>query len=275
MMSKIGFLGPPGTFTEEAAQDYSPAATLESFPSIYSVATAVSSGIVKFGVVPIENSLEGSVTFTLDVLISHEQIFIYDELVAGIEHCMMVKPGTRSENVQVIYSHPQALGQCREFLERSFPAAQLEASLSTAAAVLDMINSGYGAASIGSARCAELNKVEILERNIQDNSTNMTRFVVLAAKDHEPTGDDKTSLCFSFEDDRPGLLYKAMGEFANRGINLAKVESRPTKRSLGSYIFLIDLHGHREDSDVKEALDMIRPETSMIRIFGSYPRWIG
>ena len=138
-----------------------------------------------------------------------------------------------------------------------------------------MINSEYTAASIGSARCAELNEVEILARNIQDNAANMTRFVVLSSKDHKPTGDDKTSLCFSFEDDRPGLLYKAMGEFAKRGINLAKVESRPTKRSLGSYIFLIDLHGHREDADIKESLDIISAETSMIRIFGSYPRWIG
>lgn len=274
-MSKIGFLGPSGTFTEQAAHDYSPTSTLQSFPSIYSVASAVSSGIVELGVVPIENSLEGSVTFTLDVLISHEKIFIYQELVVGIEHCMMVKPGTQCDNVQVIYSHPQALAQCREFLERSFPDARLEASLSTAAAALDMINSGYGAASIGSAWCADLNKVEILERSIQDNSANMTRFVVLAPTDHKPTGDDKTSLCFSFEDDKPGLLYKAMGEFAKRGINLAKVESRPTKRSLGSYIFLIDLHGHREDPGVKEALNIIRSETSMIRIFGSYPRWIG
>ncbi len=274
-MAKIGFLGPPGTFTEQAAHHFSRESSLEPFSSIYGVATAVSSGIIDFGVVPIENSLEGSVTFTLDVLISNQQIFIYQELVLGIEHCMMVKPGTQSENVQVIHSHPQALGQCREFLEKYFPDAQLEASLSTAAAVVDMINSEYTAASIGSARCAELNEVEILARNIQDNAANMTRFVVLSSKDHKPTGDDKTSLCFSFEDDRPGLLYKAMGEFAKRGINLAKVESRPTKRSLGSYIFLIDLHGHREDADIKESLDIISAETSMIRIFGSYPRWIG
>jgi prephenate dehydratase len=274
-MAKIGFLGPPGTFTEQAALDYSPTSSLESFPSIYSVASAVSSGSVEFGVVPIENSLEGSVTSTLDVLISDEQIFIYNELVVRIEHCMMVKPGTQPEDVQVIYSHPQALGQCREFLGKSFPNAQLEASLSTAAAVMDMINSGYGSASIGSARCAELNKVEILAKNIQDHSANMTRFVALASKDHKPMGDDKTSLCFSFEEDKPGLLHKIMGEFSNRGINLAKVESRPTKRSLGSYIFLIDLHGHREDSGVKDALDIIRSETSMMRIFGSYPRWMG
>ena len=116
--------------------------------------------------------------------------------------------------------------------------------------------------------------MDILDSSIQDTpNTNVTRFVVLAHKDHPPTGNDKTSLCFTFDDDRSGLLYEVMGEFARRKINLAKVESRPTRESLGRYIFLIDLHGHREDPSVKEALQNLERQVSMLKIFGSYPRY--
>ena len=113
----------------------------------------------------------------------------------------------------------------------------------------------------------------MLAQGIEDNPNNLTRFVILAPNDHKPTGADRTSICFSFDEDAPGLLYSVMGEFARRGVNLAKVESRPTKQSLGRYIFLIDLEGHREDDVVREALDKVKSRVSLLKIFGSYPRY--
>ncbi len=262
-----------GTYTEEAALQYDAQADLQPFPTIAAVGLAVSSGVTEQGVVPIENSLEGSVTYTLDLLISQSGLSIYKEIVLPIEHYLMAKPGTRAPDVQVIFSHPQALAQCRNFLERCFPQAQQTASLSTVAAVADMQDSGVPAAAIAPKRASDLHQVEIIGQNIQDNPTNVTRFVVLDGSDHPPTGKDKTSICFSFDRDAPGALYGALGEFAQRNINLAKIESRPTKESLGQYIFLIDCEGHREDALVKEAVDALSSKVSMLKVLGAYPRW--
>ena len=273
MAKRIVFLGPVGTFSEEAALLHNPRADLEPLPSIPAVALAVASGIAEEGVVPIENSLEGAVTYTLDILIEESRLFIRRELVLPIEHCLLVKPGTRAADIRTVYSHPQALGQCRDFLERCFPRAELIASLSTVAAVEDIKESPAPAAAISPRRAAGLHSMDVLAHGIQDNSSNVTRFVILAGTDHPPTGNDKTSLCFSFQEDSPGILYGVLGQFALRNINLAKVESRPTKQSLGQYIFLIDCHGHREDPIVKEAIEAIRGQTSTLKIFGSYPQW--
>ena len=273
MPGSVAYLGPAGTFTEQAVHLYKPDAVLHSFTSIHGVALAVVSGISDEGVVPIENSLQGSVNETLDILISERQLFIRRELVLPIEHCLLIMPDTRVADIEVVYSHPQALGQCREFLERCFPKAQLVASLSTSAAVADMKESNHASASIAPYGAAELNDVRVLAKNIQDNDSNVTRFVVLADRDSQPTGWDKTSLCFSFAEDKPGLLYEAFGEFVRRDVNLAKVESRPSKHHLGEYIFLVDVDGHREEPDVKEAIDALKKRCSMFRVFGSYPRW--
>ena len=274
MAGRIAFLGPVGTFTEEAALRYDPQADLEPISSIPAVATAVASGQVEEGVVPIENSLEGSVTYTLDILIQEERLHIRHELVLPIEHCLMAKPGTRISDIRTIYSHPQAFGQCRAYLERDLAEAQLIASLSTVAAVEDMKAGGTAVAAIAPRRAAQLHGMEILAQGIQDNSSNATRFVVLATGDHAPTGRDKTSLCFLFREDKPGLLYNVLGEFARRNINLAKVESRPAKLSLGQYFFLIDCEGHRDDGAVREAIEKVREQAATLRIFGSYPQWV-
>ncbi len=282
MPERVAYFGPAGTFTEEAALCDAPHGELVPRPTIAAVAAAVVAGEAQEGVVPIENSLEGSVTDTLDLLIHQSNLFIQRELVLSIVHCLLALPGTREEDIRVIYSHPQALGQCREYLERRFPQASAVAAMSTAAAAEQVRLSSIGqpllgrrgAAAIGTARAAELYGLSVLARGIQDNPANVTRFVVLGHTDHPPTGDDKTSLCFSFSDDRPGLLYAALEEFARRSINLAKVESRPTKQSLGQYIFLIDLHGHREDPQIREALQRLQAQASMLKIFGSYPRYV-
>lgn len=273
MAKRLAYLGPAGTFSEEAAVQYDPDAEMEPHVSIPAVALAVASGMADEGIVPIENSLEGSVTFTLDTLIQEDRLLIRRELVLPIEHCLIVKPGTKSGEIQAIYSHPQALAQCRGFLERCFPKAQQIASLSTAAAVDDVRERAEISAAIAPRRAAELQEMEILGEGIQDSSTNVTRFVVLAHSDHPRTGKDKTSLCFSFLEDKPGALYNALGVFAHRDINLTKVESRPSKQSLGDYIFLIDMHGHREDPVIAAAIETVRIHTSMLKVFGSYPRW--
>ncbi|MBI2871596.1 MAG: prephenate dehydratase [Chloroflexi bacterium] len=272
MSKRVAYLGPAGTFTEQATLKYAADAQLLPFASITAVAAAVGAEVAEEGVVPIENSLQGSVTETLDLLIHGPPIFIRHELALPIEHYLMGKPGVEVEKVQVIYSHPQALAQCRSFLERCFPKAQMVAALSTTGAVEQMQQSPTPAAAIAPLRAAELYGAEVLARHIQDNPNNVTRFVVLGHSDHNPTGGDKTSICFSFAEDRPGLLYAVMGEFARRNINLTKVESRPTRQVLGEYIFLVDLEGHREDTTVRDALEQVRGMTSMFKVLGSYPR---
>jgi len=271
---RIAYLGPPGTFTEEAALLYDPSAQLLPFASVAAVAAAVDSGMAEEGVVAIENSIEGSVTDTLDILIHESRLSIRRELVLPIEHYLLVRPGMQAADVKVLLSHPQALGQCRRFVERCFAKAEVVAALSTTAAVEEML-ARENAAAIATRRAAAIYGAEILARNIQDRSDNLTRFVVLAETDHEPTGDDKTSLAFSFAEDRPGLLVAVMQEFSTRNINLTKVESRPTKERLGEYIFLVDLAGHRSDPVVAEALARVEAQASFFRIFGSYPRYVG
>jgi prephenate dehydratase len=273
MTKRVAYFGPAGTFTEAAALQYDPDAQLLPFSSIAAVAAAVDADMADEGVVPIENSLEGSVTDTLDLLIHDSSLRIRHELVTPIEHCLLVKPGVTVQEVKVVYSHPQALGQCRHFVERCFPKAQAVAALSTAAAVEDMLQSQSPAAAIAPNRAADIYGAEILARGIQDHPANFTRFVVLAREDYPPTGRDKTSLCFSFKDDQAGLLYSVMGEFASRSINLAKVESRPDKESMGRYIFLVDLEGHREDPIIEEALRDVETAASMMKVLGSYPRY--
>ena len=275
MVKRLAFFGPAGTYTEEAALLYDAGADLQAFPTIAAVGLAVSSEITDEGVVPIENNLEGSVTFTLDLLIRESGLSIFKEVVLPINHCLMTAPGTRVADIQVVYSHPQSLAQCREFLERCFPNAQQMASLSNSAAVTDMKDSKVPAAAIGPMRAAELYGAEVIGRRIQDVANNATRFAVLARQDHPPTGDDKTSICISFEQDAPGVLYTSLGEFATRNINLVKIESRPTKQSLGEYIFLIDCTGHRQDPLVGEAIEALGRSVSMLKILGSYPSWRG
>ena len=271
--SRLAFLGPPGTFSEEAALRYDPQAQFLPFASISAVAGAIDSGMADEGVVPIENSLEGSVAETLDLLIHDSRLSVRQELVLPIEHLLLARPETKASDITVISSVPQALAQCRGFVERCFPKATLEAALSTAAAVEEVVGR-EGAAAIGNRRAADLYGAEVLAEGIQDRASNLTRFVVLAHEDHPATGDDKTSLAFAFVvEDRPGLLVAALEEFSSRGINLSKIESRPSKERLGVYIFLADLDGHRTDEALAASLERVREKCSFFRILGSYPKY--
>jgi prephenate dehydratase len=271
---RVAYLGPPGTFGEEAAMRFAPEGELVPFPSHAAVAAAVESGAAEYGVVAIENSLSGSVAETLDVLIHDTALQIQRELVVPIVHNLVVKPGTRAADVRVIYSHTQALGQVRKFLDAHFPAAQFEAVLSTADAVRETMRRATGdAAAISTERAANLYGAEILERAIQDSDSNVTRFLVLGRGTPQPTGNDRTSIAFWFRGDEPGMLARVLNEFAARGINCSKIESRPTREAFGEYVFLIDFEGHQDDPAGREVLAAVRPLCLTLKVFGSYPRW--
>jgi prephenate dehydratase len=270
---RLGFLGPRGTFGEEAALKYAPDADLLPCSSHAAVARAVEEGRADEGVMAIENLLNGSVSETLDILIHDTGLRIQQEMLLPVVHNLVVKPGTKAAEVEVIFSHPAAFAQCRKLLGERFANAQQEAALSTAQAVELALASAVPAAAISTARAAKLHGAEVLFEGIQDSDLNVTRFVVLGHDETKPSGRDRTSIAFTFADDRPGLVAKVMNEFADRGINCSKFESRPTRETFGEYVFLIDFEGHADDANCRAALDTIRPMCAMLKVFGSYPRW--
>ena len=272
MSKRIAYLGPPGTYSDEAVLRYAPDSARVPYPSLAHVAGAVEDDEVDEAVAPIENSIQGSITDVLDFLIQAERTLIRGELVLPIDNCLLVLAGTEKKDVSVVFSHPQPLGQCRNYLRTELPGARLVASPSTVGAVLDVKDSDETGAAIAPRGAAEIYGLEVLEEGIQDNRANMTRFVVLAPSDHERTGWDKTSIAFDFSEDASGLLCGVIRPFAERGISLARVESRPTGLRLGRYVFLMDFEGHRTDTDAAEALEDVRKRTSMLKILGSYPR---
>lgn len=275
-MSIIAYLGPPGTFSEEAAAAYAagvPGASLLPLTSIPAVVTAIETGAADVGMLPIENLLEGSVTFTLDLLIHETQLRIAGETVIPIRQYLVARPGLKLNDVQVLYAHPQSLGQCRRFVERCLPGVATVASLSNSAAPVEALADERPAAAISTLRAAEMTGAEILARDIADNLSNVTRFIVLAREDAPSTGSDKTSFCFGFTEDRAGVLVGALEELAQANINMTKLESRPSKVVLGQYIFLVDIDGHRSDPQIAAALERIKRHAGMFKIFGSYPKW--
>jgi prephenate dehydratase len=277
-MHTIAYLGPQGTFSEEAAIAFAAgdaSVSLLPLASIPAVVTAIETDAAAVGVLPIENVLEGSVTFTLDLLIHETSLQIAGEIVIPIRQFLVARPGVRLQDVKVLYAHPQSLGQCRRFVERCLPGIATVASLSNSAAPAEALADERAAAAISTLRAAELTGAAILARDIADTPGNVTRFIVLAQGDAAPTGDDKTSFCFAFDEDRSGTLVGALLELAEERINMTKLESRPTKAALGRYIFLVDVNGHREEPHVARALERVRARSSMFKVFGSYPRWRG
>jgi prephenate dehydratase len=271
--SRIAYLGPPGTNSEVAALRCYPDAEHVPYRGIPALAEAVRSGEADRGVMAIENSLQGSVTDAVDILVHGDGLVICGEVVLPIEHCLMAKPGTQPGDIQVIYSHPQSLGQCRQYLDSRFPEVRTEASLSNAEAVATAVEHAH-AAAIGPPRAAEIYGAEVLERNIEDSHINKTRFVVVGREGVAPSGRDKTSIAFAVAHDRPGTLVSVLHEFADRSINLTKIESRPSREELGVYVFLIDLEGHRDDPLVAQALAAVKEQSNFFKVFGSYPAWV-
>jgi prephenate dehydratase len=268
MNSLIGVLGPEGTFSEKAARKYLPAAGLRYFRDFEEVIAAVERGEVEIGVVPLENSLEGSVGMTLDALLRRE-VKIVGEINLNVRHCLLGLG--QPEEVKVILSHPQALAQCRGYLKRRFPEAELRTTGSTSHAA-KLAQEFSEMAAIADAEVAERYDLAVIDRNVQDSDQNVTRFAVVGRKMPEPTGMDKTSLAIYLERAEPGALWEVLGEFAVRKINLTKIESRPSKLGLGDYHFFIDLEGHVSDPLVEEALARIRKRAATTKVLGSYPR---
>ena len=270
---KVGFLGPRGTHAEFAARSqFGDEIEAVTYPMITDVAEGVVRGEVEVGVVPIENLREGSVGETLDVL-AWKDVLIQSEVVLPVSHSLLGVMGAKLEGIKQVLSHPQALAQCRDFLRKKLPKAELLEVASTAKAAEQVSKLGQPtSAAIGPKELAHLYGLEVLRENIQSGEMNVTRFLCFARKDSKPTGRDKTSIVFYTAKDRPGILHEILGEFAVRKINLTKIESRPSKKALGDYLFFVDLEGHREDKEVKEALKGVRRKTAMLKVLGSYPK---
>ncbi len=270
----IAYLGPPGTFTEQAAVLFAGQhsdSTFTPHSSITASAEAVARSEADVAILPFENSLAGAVGETHDLIIHQLDLFIRDELVIPIEHCLIVASGADISDIHVIYSHPQALGQCQRYLNRRFPNARTEATLSTTQAVGRAVELGDHVAAIAPRRAAHLHEAQIIEFGIEDDHRNATRFVVVAHEDHEPTGDDRSTILFSTAN-RPGALLRVLQHFADADINLTRIESRPARERLGTYLFLIDCDGHRTDPGLANALQHMEPDLERLRIIGSYPR---
>lgn len=263
---KVAFLGPQGTFSHQAASLLSD--DLVSYCSIQSVMAAVEREECVYGLVPIENSIEGPVSLTLDSLIHNFDLKIKNEIIIPINHNLLAAREMSVEDVSDVYSHSQALGQCQPYLERNNITAHY--TLSTAAAAKKVAETGEGAA-IGTLKAAELYGLKVIDTNIQENFNNQTRFVVLDKEDSPITGNDKTSISFSLFEDKPGGLYEILSYFVEANINLTKVESRPSKEGLGHYIFFIDLEGHRLDENISPILETLDEITDFFKVLGSYP----
>jgi len=312
----IGVMGPEGSYSEKAAKLWVLKNDLRDaefryFADIEDAFLAAVKGTADISVIPVENSIEGSVGVTLDLLLENEAVII-GEIVVKIEHCLLSKGGP--EKIRVILSHPQGLAQCRRFLKKHFPEAELRSTGSTSHAAR-LAGEFEEMAAIASPEAAERYGLKVLLSNVQDRKENYTRFLVIRGKEKilseqaaetakvdresyfnpcigaeyglqsEPeTGKEKanlpackTSLIVYLEKDRPGALYELLGAFAKRGINLTKIESRPSKKELGDYYFFIDFEGHTSDALIKDALEDIKSKagtkskTNTLKVLGSYP----
>jgi len=278
-MLRIGFLGPEGTFSHEALLKYTeelkstgdPGYEAVAFSSIQDIILAVDGCVVDEAVVPIENSIEGAVNVTLDMMSSEElDVKIKKELVIPVQQNLLVRKGTKMKDITRVISHSQAIGQCRGYISKNLPDADVIVTNSTAWAAEETAAGPGDTAAIGSETAARVYGLEIIAGNIQDVINNYTRFIVLGKTDSPKTGNDRTSIVFS-TGDSPGSLYKILGIFDLWDINLSRIESRPAKNQLGNYIFFVDVIGHREDEDIKEAFTMVKRKTSFFRLLGSYP----
>jgi len=270
---KIAFLGPIGTYTDEASYLYAPSAERVPFASLGLVTSALEEGNVDEAVVPIENSLGGTVIEVVDFLITSKKSQIKGEFLLPIDHCLITRPGVKLTDIRVVVSKQEALTQCRQFLARELRFAEQVPATSTALAVVDLKEDDDRTAAIGPRRAAELAGLPVLAHGIQDRKNNVTRFAVLASSSMPPSGSDKTTIAFDFDKpDAPGLVYGAMRPFADRGINLTKIESRPTGTGMGNYIFLLDLEGHIDEPHVQQAITELQGHTSTFKVLGAYPR---
>ncbi|MEN9922641.1 MAG: prephenate dehydratase [Actinomycetota bacterium] len=277
---KIGFLGPRGTFTEAALSlledtvDYQS----EPFAAVPGTLDAVRNGIVDAALVPFENSVEGSVSLTLDQLASGEPLVIVDEVALDVTFALMARPGIMIDEITHISTHPHAEAQCRTWLQAALPEVKVVPALSTAAAAEEVSDpASRFQAAIAAEVAATHYGLDVLARDIGDNNRAKTRFIVVRkpVAPSPPTGADRTTLVLYMRDNHPGALLEILTELSVRGVNLTRVESRPTRQELGDYYFSIDLEGHVLEARVGEALQGLHRICAAVRYLGSYPRHDG
>ena len=269
-MKTVAFQGERGAYSENAVYQFF-GSTAEAKPcrDFRDVFESVKKQEAQAGVVPVENSIEGSVNQNYDLFFTYD-LKVCGEVIVKVAHCLIANPGTSLDAVKAVYSHPQALAQCRSFLERL--NCELIPTYDTAGSVkLIKEKKLTNAAAIASEKAAELYGMKILARDIADNPENYTRFFVLSKEDSPITGKDKTSIIFSAKHE-PGSLYHALGEFAKRNINLTKIESRPTKKTPWEYNFYLDFEGHRTEPNCTEALKALEKYAIFVKVLGSYPK---
>ncbi len=269
---KVAYLGPRGTFSEEIALGFyrEVEGSFTPYATIDAVIRAVASGEAAEGIVPVENSLDGSVNITLDTLAHEVDLRIFKEMVLPIRHNLLTRADTK--HINVILSHPQALAQCRSYLRENYPGAELVAVESTAAAAYQVASGAKNHAAIGSLRAAGLYSLAVIAADIQDNPHNSTRFIVLV-RDGKIASEAarKTSLICQINGEKPGSLHDILGEFARRQVNLTKIESRPARTGLGQYIFFLDAEGSLEDGNVRASVEAVREKSLWFKSLGSYP----
>lgn len=266
---KIAFLGPEGTWTHQAAiKKFGHSVHYAAQANFADVFEQVTRRKANYGVVPIENSTEGAVSHTLDLFVD-SPLRICSQILLRIENGLMA--AIPRNQITTLYSHPQVFGQCRGWIQKHFPDAELvEVSSTTKAAQIARDQAAHGAAALGGPLAAEMYGLDLLEEFIQDRATNTTRFLVIGEKTCPPTGHDRTSIMFAIHD-RPGSLVKALQAFEQFHINMSKIESRPSKRKDWEYIFYVDLAGHCEDAKVAEAIEELARHCSLVKLLGSYP----
>ena len=274
-MTRVAFLGPAGTFTEEAllSQPDLAEADLVPLPSFPDVLRATSDGTADYGFVALENSIEGTVRLVMDLLVFEHDLLIQREVVLPIRQNLLAPPGLALADVRRVVSFPDALAQCREFFGRDLPGAEIMAANSTAEAVRLVAEERPAAtAALGTSLAAKLYGLEVIAADVEDNEENTTRFVLVAGETVPPvTGHDKTSVVCFQHSDRPGSLHAILGQFTARNINLTRLASRPTKKALGEYCFIIDLEGHVDDEIVADCLRDLHAQLAGVKFLGSYP----
>ena len=275
---RFGYLGPAGTFTEAALRTLPAAARAEltPFPSVVAALEAVRRGGVDGAMVPFENSVEGSVATTLDELAHGEPLQVVREVLLPVRFALLSRAGTALDDVRVLATHPHAEAQCRRWLREALPDAEVVLAPSTAEAARAVAEGRYDAA-VAAPVAAQRYRLQMLAEDVQDNEGAVTRFVLVCRPGPVPaaTGADRTSVFAFIADDRPGALLALLTEFAVRGVNLSRIESRPTGDRLGQYFFSLDCDGHLADERVGEALSALRRVCAEVRVLGSWPRGDG
>ncbi|OGC05744.1 hypothetical protein A2230_04260 [candidate division WOR-1 bacterium RIFOXYA2_FULL_36_21] len=283
---RVGYLGPEGTFSEEAGKIYQKKIVsdikLVPFNTIHDLLLAADKKRIDSAIVPIENSIDGTIGIVTDMLAKEVNLKISQEIILPVYHYLLAQKGIRMDEITDIISHPQPIEQCKNFLRKNLPKAKLHLAYSTSEAARQVALSlgekvishgkikGNIFAAIGNIAASKLYGLTIVARKINAKD-NQTRFVVLTKKDSKESGKDKTSIVFSLPKDTPGGLHDVLLEFACRNINLTKIESRPSKKALGDYYFFLDFQGHHNDKEIKRALSMVKSKVAFYKMLGSYP----